>query len=166
MFTLDRLRMAIVLESRGIEIVLNQDASHNVFQMFTSCINFKQSKWFVKHLDAYSNILANEQIDLDGLVSGRNLERSIRKIDYCIFGKFVAYPTNVKSGTKSLDVSTYEDFVKSKAEIVILNWDVYYFDIYCKSVELINELALNAEQNGLKYELIDENDSRTRLDVW
>lgn len=158
--------MGITLELRGIEIILTQDESRKVFQMLSSFISYKRFNWFVKDLDAYSNIIANEQIDMDGIVSGRVLERTINKIDYCIFGKFVAYPINADSGVELFDVSTYDDFVQSKAEIVILNWDVYFFDIYCKSSELIQLLAVNAGQNGLKYEFINENDSRTRLDVW
>ncbi|WP_052487889.1 DUF2691 family protein [Gordoniibacillus kamchatkensis] len=162
-----RLKEGFYLESRGIEIILDTDGSTQVLQMLSNCINFRRYNWFIKHLDAYANIIANEPIYLDGIVSGNVLEREINRMDYCIFGKFVAIPAKLNKGNhENIDVSTYEEFVQSNAEIVILNWDVYNFDIYCKSEETIQEIALNAEQSGLKYELIDENDSRTRLNVW
>ena len=82
---------------------------------------------------------------------------------YIIFADLQAYPKGEYS-----DIKTYEDFIKSKCELVLLVVDSSYVTIYCKSEEAIELLYNNAKVCGFKAVayIIDENDTRTRLSAW
>ncbi|ARK30222.1 DUF2691 family protein [Halalkalibacter krulwichiae] len=82
---------------------------------------------------------------------------------YIIFADLQAYPKDEFS-----DIETYEDFIKSQCELVLLVVDSCYVTIYCKNKETIELLYKNATQCGfedVEY-ITDENDTRTRLSAW
>lgn len=150
---------------RGIYFELKQNDNRDFFNMVTSPISFDQYNWFVKHLDAYSNFVEGKFIDIDGGIVGSKLQSMVEHVDFCMFGKFIGFPSSTE---KPIDIRTYDGFLQSNAtSVVILIYDVYYYDIYCKDETLILSLADNAKHHGLNFELIDEtNDTRTGLDVW
>lgn len=151
------------MELRGIRITFEQNDSRTFFKIATLPIEFDQYDWFVKDVDAYSDITGDKSIDIGGLIIGHELQTVVQQFNFCLFGKFVAFPSNTENLT---DISTYDDFLQSNALIVVLFYDVYYYDIYCKDEMLLQSIISNASQHELQFELIDEKDSRTRLDVW
>lgn len=83
---------------------------------------------------------------------------------YIIHADLKAYPT----GKKIKNLITFEDFLESDCQFVLLIVDSTYTTIYCKNSETLNNLYSNADElgvNSLAY-LSDENDFRTRLGVW
>jgi hypothetical protein len=98
---------------------------------------------------------------IDGLFLRKLLEENRY---YLIFVTLQAYP----KGKKSLLVETYEEFVSSDCQLVLLVVDSIYVTIYCKDKEKLEGLYQNAKVKGfhnLAY-VTDENDTRTRLSVW
>lgn len=64
-----------------------------------------------------------------------------------------------------IELNTYEDFLKSDCEIIILITDSVFVDIYAKDEMVINKIKYNAEQCDFKdiAYITDENDYRTYL---
>jgi len=143
----------------GIAVRLQEECSLNFFSVITSSIRFKDYDWFVKDLATYKQELNS----IYGPISGKELQNKLKPVPFFVFGKFIGYPLETK---ELKDITSYDTFIQSDALIVLLVWDVFYYNIYCKDEALINELGINMNLQGLKFELIDEDDSRTRLDVW
>lgn len=82
---------------------------------------------------------------------------------YVIFAELQAYPKG-----KSAKISTYEDFLKSDCELVLLVADSCNVSIYCKDEAKVSLLYTNAQECGFEAVayLTDVNDTRTRLSVW
>ncbi|MDH6368576.1 hypothetical protein M2444_000354 [Paenibacillus sp. PastF-3] len=82
---------------------------------------------------------------------------------YIIFANFKAFPQE-KDVT---DVQTYEEFLNSDCQLVLLVVDCEYATVYCKDQGKLEALYHNAIANG--YEDVQyityENDFRTRLSV-
>ncbi|MFM9278173.1 DUF2691 family protein [Paenibacillus jiagnxiensis] len=83
---------------------------------------------------------------------------------YLIFADLKAFP----KGEIVTDLRTYEEFVNSDCQLVLLVVDSVYVTIYCKEEEKVDRLYYNAKIKGydnVDY-ITDENDFRTRLSVW
>lgn len=102
------------------------------------------------------------------MIMGMNGEELQKIIDnneyYLIFANLKAFP----KGTQVTDVITYEDYVKSECQMVLLVIDSTYVSVYCKDLEKVEGLYNHISRQGfesLEY-LTDENDTRTILSVW
>ncbi|MCY7756853.1 DUF2691 family protein [Bacillus inaquosorum] len=82
---------------------------------------------------------------------------------YTIFVELQAYPF----GQAVNLVQTYEEFVDSDCELVLLLADSSYVSIYCKDRNVIEKLFINALKNDSEeVQLItDDNDTRTGLTI-
>lgn len=91
--------------------------------------------------------------------SGKEFSRCIDKDGYVIFLKLQAY----SGAAKTENIASYEEYVKSDCQIVVLIYDCEYVEIYCKNTELIKAIFEQARRiNYRDVELItDENDCRT-----
>ena len=82
-----------------------------------------------------------------------------------IFINVQGYKKNsIKSNT---NLVSYQDFIKSTCEIIVLISDLYFVEIYCKDWDVLRLLAANLKANGcedIKYKTL-ENDGRTKLSV-
>lgn len=82
---------------------------------------------------------------------------------YVIFAELQAYPDSA-----FFEIVSYEEFVDSPCELVLLVVDCIYVDVYCKNestIELLYDHA-NEHRYGQVAYITDENDTRTRLSVW
>lgn len=82
---------------------------------------------------------------------------------YTIFVELQAYPFG-----QAVDlVQTYEEFIDSDCELVLLLADSSYVSIYCNDRNVIEKLFINALKNDFEeVQLItDDNDTRTGLTV-
>ncbi|WP_028390963.1 DUF2691 family protein [Bacillus cihuensis] len=98
------------------------------------------------------------------VIEGAELKNLIENnIHYIISADLQAY----RKGEFS-DIRTYEEFIESTCELVLLVVDSCYVSIYCKNKELIEMLYMNASEcrfKEIEY-ITDKNDTRTRLSVW
>ncbi|PQP80761.1 hypothetical protein C0Q44_26400 [Paenibacillus sp. PCH8] len=125
--------------------------------------------WFIGEEESY---FIDEDTLGDSLfpdmIIGMNGEEFQKIIDnneyYLIFANLKAYP----KGAQITDVMTYEDYMVSECQMVVLVIDSIYVTVYCKDLEKVEELYHHI--NGLGFEsleyLTDENDTRTKLSVW
>ncbi|PSL36292.1 uncharacterized protein DUF2691 [Planomicrobium soli] len=114
--------------------------------------------------------VVNDQLDKElflddkNVIEGRRLKNllDVNKY-YIIFADLQAFPKN-----RVARVETFEEFLESSCELVLLVVDCSYATIYCKNQETIESIHNNAITWG--FESIEyitaENDPRTRLSVW
>ncbi|PEJ59931.1 hypothetical protein CN692_03895 [Bacillus sp. AFS002410] len=97
--------------------------------------------------------------------NGQELDEVLKNHEYyLLFVDLKAFPKN----TKSIDIKTYEEFLSSDCQLCLLIVDCIYTEIYCKDLNLIEKLHVNALKNnyGNVSYITDTNDSRTRLSCW
>ncbi|WP_054941160.1 DUF2691 family protein [Paenibacillus ihuae] len=106
-------------------------------------------------------LFPEQTFGMDGIL----LKESIENHDYyVIFADLKAYPKN----KKVIDVRTYEEYLTSDCQFVLLVVDCTYITIYCKDKDKLEDLYHNAILQGfndVEY-TTDENDYRTGLSVW
>jgi hypothetical protein len=93
---------------------------------------------------------------LKGIVENNNY--------YVIFASLKAFPKE----RDVVDIRTYEQFLNSECQLVLLVIDCAYVTIYCKDKGTLKSLYDNSKTKGfvnVQY-ITDENDFRTRLSVW
>ncbi|MBD2864033.1 DUF2691 family protein [Paenibacillus oceani] len=153
---------------RGIQLEIpNEWGSHlgEVLEPF----NISHFDWYIGGEEAYQYTEGDDfkplfQGEIYGM-KGQDLSEILKSTRYyIIFANFKAYPR----GESIEDVLTYEEFLKSQCQLVLIVIDSSYLTVYCKDNKMLDDLYLNAIRKGFeKVEYItDENDFRTRLSVW
>ncbi|WP_338777763.1 DUF2691 family protein [Metabacillus sp. FJAT-52054] len=120
-----------------------------------------EESYLVKGDELQEPLFPDEVSRMDGLLLRELLEENKY---YLIFVNLQAFP----KGESSLRVETYEEFVNSNCQLVLLVFDSVYVEIYCKDNIRLESLYQNAKLrcfNNLHY-ITDKNDIRTRLSVW
>ncbi|MED2706607.1 DUF2691 family protein [Bacillus toyonensis] len=127
--------------------------------------------------DIYKWHIGYEEIHIDGnagscepffgdneTIDGNELKRLVNGETYlAIFAELKAFPKNAIVS----EIATYNDFVSSECEIIVLMYDCYYIEIYCKDTKLIENICDYVKQQGYTdIEYKDENDPRTGMYVW
>ncbi|MGE7604411.1 DUF2691 family protein [Peribacillus sp. NPDC097675] len=124
--------------------------------------------WRIGNGESY--IIVDDELDEElftedkKVIEGAELKTLLENnIYYIIFADLQAYPKGEFS-----DIETYEEFIESQCELILLVVDSCYITIYCKNKETIELLYKNAIESGfedVEY-ITDENDTRTRLSAW
>ncbi|MDQ2085735.1 DUF2691 family protein [Herbivorax sp. ANBcel31] len=155
------------MQKRGIRF---QAPLHKLIQLqdVLGAIEIEKFNWHLNNIEIHeSNIKINNDVwDIEQplVIDGYNLKCKFECVKHlAIFGEFIAFlPDDVPC-----EINTYNEFLKSKAEIVFLVVDSSYYDIYCKDICLIEKIYVFAQSYGFKeIEYIDENDPRYKLSVW
>lgn len=146
---------------RGIEFKIP-----NLYGSFISDIlngiSVEQYVWKISEDEAYLNM--EKSLFLTEVLTGQDFKETICYPSYYIvFANLQAYP----NGSDLNELNTYEDFLKSSCEIVILITDSIFVEIYAKDEKIINKIKYNAEQcdfKEIRY-ITDKNDCRTVFSV-
>ncbi|RXZ81750.1 DUF2691 family protein [Paenibacillaceae bacterium] len=128
----------------------------------------EEHNWWIGDEESY--IIANGKIEalfpeLINDMEGKTLKNIIENNDYyLIFQDIRAFPKT----SKTREIKTYDEFLNSNCVLALLVVDSSYITVYCKDVEMLEGLYINANELGyLNLNFItDENDFRTRLSVW
>lgn len=112
-----------------------------------------------------NNCLSNNTLFEQQIIDGCHFYHKIKdNVYYVIFTELKAFPKDDDID----EIVSYDDFIKSKCEIIVLISDCCFVDIYCKDDNLIKKIFENAKIQG--YENIsyinDKNDSRNRMYVF
>ncbi|CAG7658299.1 DUF2691 family protein [Paenibacillus allorhizosphaerae] len=132
-------------------------------------IDFKKYNWSIGSGEEYKyqdNDLIRLFPDDVSILRGAELFKIIDTAEpqYIIFADLKAFPI----GTNSFDINTYEDFLASDCELILLIVDSVYTSIYCKDLKTLSQLYANVatlKVDSLTY-ITDENDFRNTLRVW
>ena len=84
--------------------------------------------------------------------------------DYLLrMGEFKAFPNK----QDIVSINTYQDFIRSNCQIVILIDYSRYMDIYAKNLAVIEQIRENSKNVGTEevHYITDDNDERTKMMV-
>lgn len=106
-------------------------------------------------------LFPEEVYGMDGVLLKGILEKTEY---YVIFANLKAFPKE----KNVIDIDTYESFLNSDCQFVLLVVDSIYVTVYCKDRDIIENLYHNAKINGYDNVqfITEENDWRTRVSVW
>lgn len=128
-------------------------------------VPFEQYTWYVDQTEIiyYDKTIqkASENFFNSRIMSGHDFKLAISREDYYVYlANIQAYSVYSPYCT----ISTYEDFLKSNCEILLLCADTVDYNIYCKSPPILTQMHSICKCLFQNVEYItDENDSRTRL---
>ncbi|HIW34586.1 MAG TPA: DUF2691 family protein [Candidatus Paenibacillus intestinavium] len=154
--------------NRGIQLEIPNNWGSHLGDILLP-FNISHFDWYIGGEEAYQdtgggNFAPLFQGEIYGM-KGHDLSEILELSRYyIIFANFKAYPI----GEFIEDVLTYEEFLKSHCQLVLLVIDSSYVTVYCKDNKILDDLYMNAISKGFeKVDYItDENDFRTRLSVW
>ncbi|SFC37684.1 Protein of unknown function [Bacillus sp. OV322] len=119
-----------------------------------------EESYLVENKELREPLFPEEMNGMDSLFLRELLEENKY---YLIFVNLQAYP----KGKNPLHIETYDEYVNSNCQLVLLVVDSIYVTIYCKDKAKLEGLYQNAKLKGfnsLNY-ITDKNDTRTRLSV-
>ncbi|MBD3918947.1 DUF2691 family protein [Paenibacillus sp. PR3] len=153
--------------SRGISFVIRNEYG-SVLKYMLAPLPVAAYNWYVGGEESY-RVVENEMEPLFTReyfgMDGSTLQQIIEHPNvYLIFLGLKAFPFN----SEIIDVRTYEEFLSSDCQFLLLIIDSVYVAMYCKDQILLADLYYNAMNLG--YEKVqyitDDNDFRTKLSVW
>lgn len=128
----------------------------------------EEHHWWIGGEEAYISENGELKALFPGLINhmeGTTFKNLIEDNDYyLIFQDIKAFPKT----TKTSKIKTYDEFLISNCVLALLVVDSSYITVYCKDVEVLEGMYINAKEQGyfnLNY-ITDENDCRTRFSVW
>lgn len=149
---------------RGLSFEIPNKYGQYLFDILNA-FDFKQYVWKTGGEEAYyieNDKLGTPLFPKPHVYTGEAIYKRISKRDYyVIFADLKAFPDplHVK------EITTYEEFLNSRCEFVLLLVDCSYVTIYAKNPEVINAVyakAIASEYENVAY-ITDENDSNTTL---
>ncbi|MDR1001890.1 MAG: DUF2691 family protein [Oscillospiraceae bacterium] len=145
----------------GVTFDIEQCTGKMLWQIL-KCIDIESYIWYVEQDAVYTSPSGETFFKKDSYDGSEFLKLAL--VDhYIIFLKAGAY---LKNGGY-FDIKTYEDFVKSDCQLLLLICDCEYVDIYAKDKNISKAIYENAIANNftnLEY-VTEENDGRTGMDV-
>jgi hypothetical protein len=149
----------------GLDIMVKNSTDNYLYKIFSG-IDLTKYIWEISSDEIlYSENGVDYQKLFDkSLISGDEFIKCISKESYyMIFSDIKAYPV----GSKLTNITTYEDYLKSDCEIILLCADVKFIDFYSKSNEILKKVYKNCINN--KFEQVttitENNNSRTKISV-
>ena len=145
---------------RGIEFRYREGYGHIISDLLQN-IPIKKYDWYNSDDEIIKD---NDNYWVSADMNGDELRRAFWNMEYLVILITIqAYP----KGSKTQKIVTYEDFMNSSCEIILLISDCTLIEIYSKDKNLILQFIENAEQCGCTEITIktDKDDSRTRMSV-
>lgn len=149
---------------RGLSFEIPNAYGKYLFEILDGT-NIKGFTWKIGDGESYfveNNTLGNPLFPTTCILNGEGLHKEISKQDsYLIF-------VDLKGFLKKSDVreiATYQEFVESECQFVLLLVDSSYVTIYSKDQIIIKNVfakAVSAGYKNIEY-ITDENDKRTTL---
>jgi hypothetical protein len=149
---------------RGISFEIPNAYGKYLFEILDGT-NIKGLIWKIGGGESYfieNNTLGNPLFPTTCILDGERLHKEISKEDYyLIFVDLKGFPK--KSDVR--EIATYQEFVESECQFVLLLIDSSYVTIYSKdqiTIKHIFSKAVTAGYKNIEY-ITDENDERTTL---
>ena len=147
---------------RGISFTITNHS--NILYQILKCIYIKKYIWYniESQNESWQNTPENNLFD-SCYYDGKKFLECIKSNHFVIFLKLQAY---YKNGN-FFDIHTYDDFIKSDCQLILLVYDCSYIEIYSKNQDEITAIYNNALKNNyLDIKLItDNNDMRKTFDL-
>ena len=136
---------------------------HNVLKFLFTSLGVNDYDWIISEDEV---ILQNHRYLLSKHPNINEFNQFITNEQFVII--FINVQGYKKNSMKSnVNLVSYQDFMKSACEIIVLISDGYLVEIYCKDRDVLRLFAANLKKSGckdIKYKTL-ENDGRTKLSV-
>jgi len=146
----------------GIEIHLESTYEKILYDLLKG-IDFKQYKWNLVQQEIFYEDDLNMSLGAY-LSKGIKFEEAIQEK-----GNYFVYFLNAQLYPKSAKetiINTYDDFIKSPCELIVLFYDNCYIEFYIKPENLWEIIIKNLQEKNIKYRVkTRENDTRTKMYV-
>ena len=148
---------------RGISFKISQKEP-NVLLDILSAIDLTKFYWYniKEQAEVYTEELEDDFF-LKDYYKGEEFFRYIEKSNLIIFLKFQAY----LQFSDYENIRTYDDFIKSDCQLILLIYDCEYVELYVKDsnyATIIYEEAIKNGYDTIDY-ITDNNDERTSMDI-
>lgn len=143
----------------GIEFELETTYEKILYDLLKDTV-FVDYKWIIRQQEIIYE--SNHDKTLLSYLSGTEWEKEIRFNGnyYVLFLNLQVY---LKDGEES-NIETYDDFVNSDCELIVLFSDNKFIEIYVKSNDLKKKIIKNIDAKKIKYKIkTKENDGRTKI---
>lgn len=132
---------------RGISFMVSQTMNTKLLYKLFSCIEVQQYDWYniLSQCESWADSIGNEFL-VRSYYSGKEFSNLISNPHYLVFTKLEAYHT----APIKTNISTYDEFVKSTCDLIVLINDADYVELYAKSQDQTKLLYCNAIQKGWK----------------
>lgn len=150
--------------NRGIVFRTEGGFNSKILFSILNCINIENYTWY--YVDTQSEVWAStdgEDFFKSRKYTGKEFSDLIKQKYYVIFLKLQGY----KEKHNYYEIHTYEDFLKSDCQIIVLAYDNNFFELYLKDEKLTevfyNHLKTLADIEDLQY-ITDDSYSRNNFD--
>lgn len=148
---------------RGISFEIIQETSHVLFDILTS-LDCEKFWWYnsKSQTEMWDKPFGSDFFTTE-VYDGQSFIKQIQNEHFVVFLKLQAY----LALDNFQNLSTYDDFLNSTCQIILLVNDCQYVEIYSKDVtivESIYERALVLDYSNVEF-ITDENDERTKMDI-
>lgn len=141
---------------RGVEFLVPQ-TDPDILHQVLDCIDVKSFDWEVSENNIETCGYFYDKLRYSGEEFAEKIKEPLRIIAI----KIMAYPV----GETDDEPMYYEDFLRSKCQLVLIMYDRQYTELYCKDEEMSKLFFDNAVRRGFDEVIYktDENDGRTAL---
>lgn len=149
---------------RGVYIDVPPTTPNTLWQVL-KCISIEQYSWYniESQNEVWVNFRCSDDFFTKDYYNGKEFKKLIHSDHYIIFLKLQAY---FESG-EFFDIRTYEEFLASDCQILLLINDTEFIEIYAKDQQIIHEIYNNAlaiHCKDVSY-IDDSNDIRKKMYV-
>lgn len=148
---------------RGVGFKIKQTMEKPLFCIFTN-VNIEAFSWFcVPDQEEVWNESGNAPFFKNTDYTGKEFSSMIRHKCNIVFLKLQAYYSKVKY----YNIHSYEDFIKSDCQILMLIYDCEFVEIYSKNEDITQTIYSNAINKKFDDVILitDLNDNRQRFDI-
>ena len=150
----------------GLETRVKNVPNNYLYQIFSG-IDLTKYIWEINEdyiMCCDGDVHRETLFDKDGIDGEEFLKCISRDGYYMLFADIKAF---LMDGTR-MAIKTYEDFLESDCQMIILCTDVTFIDFYCKDAAILEKVYKNCIDNNFEEVKIvtPENNFRTRMSVW
>lgn len=143
--------------------IANANSKKSLYQIL-HCVNIPKYFWYIvdSQSEVWNNYLGGNFFR-NNYFNGYDFKNKLVSEHYVIFLKLQAYVDNATF----TDIKTYDDFLQSDCEILLLIYDCDFVEIYAKDKKLISVFYNNAINNcweSVKY-ITKSANSRAKMDI-
>ncbi|MCR1952866.1 DUF2691 family protein [Clostridium sp. DSM 100503] len=146
---------------KGIKFNIPNKKGKYLYEVLNS-INVLAYKWFINEDDIYC-IENYKNLFQDQYLNGYEFKDIIMKNEYYIINTEIrAFSDEVKYE----NIQTYEDFLQSNVEILIIIIDSEYGEIYCKNESMLSNFYKEFKSSNFNPMFIKEDSLRKKICIF
>lgn len=151
----------------GIKFKTKNEYGNYFYKIFSST-NLLDYIWNITEdsvLLCKDNELIDSIFNKENLLGKEFLDCIIQEQYYIIFANIKAFLAN---DDNLQEINTYEDFIKSSCQFILLCFDTIYFEFYCKNERMLEQVKDACERHMFEDItcITSENITRTKMRIW